>query len=201
MKKLLALVASEDIKEEEITNIQSQTALYNITTERYDISSKGDLISAIKNGNTYDYIYLATHGCDVSWGNISGSLKITWIEFAALICTSQCTNENAVFLHSCCRGGLNQVAWQMFKCCEKIQFVCGPRHNIVPVDLVTAYNLFLFYLEIRRIDPVTSANKVLSATDIRLVCFDRLETVVEPAYITHCDVIQADVDKAFDGLE
>lgn len=201
MKRLLALVAADDINEAEITNISSQIALYGITTDRYDITSKQSLKEALNNGNRYDYIYLATHGCDTHWGNISGTLSISWIEFAAQVCMSECINDSAIFMHSCCRGGLNQVAWKMFFCCEKIQFVCGPRHNLTPPDLIIAFNLFLYNLEVRRIDPVVSASKVLSATDIRLVCFDRIETEVEVGYTQHCASIEAEVDKAFEDPE
>lgn len=196
-KKLLILVASEDINESEVKNIESQINLYGIDSDRFDVSSKKELNDALYNGNKYDFIYLATHGCDTNFGNISGTLNVTWIEFAALVCMSECNKEGTVFMHSCCRGGLNQVAWQMFKCCNHIEFVCGPRNNITPVDLITAFNLFLFHIEVRHLDPVVAAEKVREAIDVRLVCYDRLDTEVEPAYQKHCEMIKDDINKAF----
>ena len=197
MKKMLILVASEDINEAEVKNISSQIEMYGIESDRFDIKSEQDLFDALTNGNDYEYIYLATHGCDTNFGCISGALDITWIQFAALVCTSGCNKEGTIFLHSCCRGGLNQVAWKMFNCCGHIEFVCGPRNNIEPVDLITAFNLFLYHLEVRKLDPVVAAEKVRSALDIRLVCHDRMETEVEPAYTAHCELIKDEVDKAF----
>jgi hypothetical protein len=197
MKKLLVLVASEDIEEAEVKNITSQIELYGISSDRFDIKSKEDLTNALYNGSKYDYIYLATHGCDTTFGNVSGSLDVTWIEFAAMICKSECNKDGTIFLHSCCRGGLNQVAWKMFNCCNHIEFVCGPRNNISPLDLITAFNLFLFHVEVRKLDPVVAADKVRLAIDVRLVCYDRLDTEVEPAYLNHCELIEKEVEEAF----
>lgn len=154
----------------------------------------------MSNGEKYDYVYLATHGCDTNFGNISGSLTVTWIQFAALICASECNKPGSIFLHSCCRGGLNQVAWKMFRCCENIEFICGPRNNISPVDLVISFNLFLFHREVRKLDPVVCADKVSQAVDIRLVCYDRLDIEVESAYIQHCELIDDEISEAFKGI-
>ena len=198
MKNLLVLVASEDIEEAEVKIITSQIELYGISSERFDVKSKKDLRNALYNGKQYDYIYLATHGCDTTFGNVSGSLNVTWIEFAAMICKSGCNKEGTIFLHSCCRGGLNQVAWKMFKCCNHIEFVCGPRNNISSLDLITAFNLFLFHIEVRKLDPVVAADKVRLAIDVRLVCYDRLDTEVEPAYLNHCELINDEVILAFE---
>jgi len=197
MKRLLIIKASCDVSEPELQNIVSQVELYGIETDRFEVTSKEELKEALNNGNEYDYIYLATHGCDTSFGNVSGTLEVTWIQFAALVCSSGCNKDGSVFLHSCCRGGLNQVAWQMFTCCNHIEFVCGPRNNITPVDLITAFNLFLFHVEVRNLDPVVAADKVRDAIDVRLVCYDRLDTEVDPAYLKHCELIKDDVDNAF----
>lgn len=201
MKRLLVLVASEDIEQAEVKNITSQIELYGIKSDQYDIKTKDDLTKALHNGSKYDYIYLATHGCDTNFGNISGTLNITWIQFAAMICASECYRANSIFLHSCCRGGLNQVAWKMFNCCEQIEFVCGPRNNITPLDLIIAFNLFLFHVEVRKLDPVVAADKVRDAIDIRLVCYDRLDAEADPAYLKHCELIAEEVDEAFSDYE
>lgn len=199
-KQMLVLVASEDVADEEVSNITSQVKLYGIDHRRYDIHSRNDLHAALYSGREYDYIYLATHGCDVEFGNVSGSLSVTWLQFAAMVCSSGCNKQDAIFLHSCCRGGLSQVAWRMFKCCNKIGYVCGPRNDIRPVDLVTAFNLFLYNVEVRRIDPVVAADKVLSAIDTRLVCYDRLDVETDVNYLSHCDLIEGDVMKAFEEV-
>lgn len=89
----------------------------------------------------------------------------------------------------------------MFHCCENIEFICDPRNNISPLDLVISFNLFLYHREVRDLDPVVCADKVRQAVDIRLVCYDRLDIEVEPAYIQHCELIADDVMKAFDDID
>ena len=174
-RSLLIIVASDDIEESELNNISAQAELYDIAVLREDLIKSEDLSTALEKHKEIDYIYLATHGCEDSMGNISGSLTISWADFASSICESQILSEETIFMHSCCRGGLNQVAWRMFYECNKIQFVCGPRSNIISADLLIAFNLFLYNIEMKRIDPVAAAKKVELATDVRLVCFDRIE--------------------------
>lgn len=200
-KNLLVLKASEDISDLEIANIVSQITLYGIKSDIENIDSYKKLYDVLHSGKKYDYIYLATHGCETSWGNISGTLDISWIDFGALVCHSDVTKPGCIFLHSCCRGGLNKVAWEMFACCEKIHFICGPRQTLYPVDLITAFNLFLYNVEVKRTDAVIAAEKVLKATDIRLVCFDRLETTVSVDYHHHCNLVSSDINNAFDKIE
>lgn len=199
-KTLLALKASEDISDFEIANIVSQISMYGIKSETAFIDSYDTLYKTLHSGKQYDYIYLATHGCETSWGNISGSLSVTWIEFAAMVCHSGVTKPGSIFLHSCCRGGLNKVAWEMFACCDKIQFICGPRQSLYPVDIITAFNIFLYNVEVKRTDPVIAAEKVLHATDIRLVCFDRLETTSGVDYHHHCNLVTDEIKAAFEKV-
>jgi hypothetical protein len=199
-KKLLILKASEDIHKLEIENIINQVSIYGVESEMFDIKDYNDLKSALTNGQKYDYVYLATHGCDINFGNISGSLNVTWYDFGALICASNCNKPGSIFLHSCCRGGLNQVAYKMFNCCGNIDYICGPRNNINPIDLIMSFNLFLYFKEVRGLDPVVCAEKVKSSIDIRLVCYDRLDVEAEPAYLNHCELTIDKISEAFTNL-
>jgi hypothetical protein len=184
-KKLLIIVASDDIENFEIANISSQANLYGIVVHLERVNSYGDLYVALCKGVRFDYIYLASHGCEDYFGNISGTMKVTWSQFSMLICYSAVPNKGAIFFHSCCRGGAAQVAFQMFSSCELIDYVCGPRHLLKSVDLITAFNLFLYFIEVKKIDAVRSAEKVLSATDIRLICFDQVEVAMDLSYENH----------------
>lgn len=200
MKEMLILKASEDISNSEIENVASQSSLYGIKTEIVTVDSLKSLVMALNTDKKFDYIYLATHGCESYWGDISGSVKVGWVPFAALICSSSIANPGAVFLHSCCRGGLSQVAYQMFACCPSIEFVCGPRHNVTSVDLITVFNLFLYNIETKHIDPVRAAEKVLAATDIRLACYDRIETCCESPFLSHKSQIEGQIESAFANI-
>ena len=65
-KKLLALKASEDISEFEIQNVVSQISMYGIESEVVTVDNYSALYT-LHSGRQYDYIYLATHGCETSW--------------------------------------------------------------------------------------------------------------------------------------
>lgn len=110
---MLILQASGDIQKAEIMNIVSQIAMYEIEAEMRTVSSYDDLYNTLNSGTKYDYIYLASHGCETHWGNISGTVNVNWTSFAALVCTSGVAKPGAIFLHSCCRGELSQVAYQI----------------------------------------------------------------------------------------
>lgn len=196
-KEMLILVASEDIHAAEVVNVESQARLYGINSEISAVTSFEDLYKALKQQPKRDYIYLATHGCESYWGNISGTLSIQWMHFAACVCITEAMKPGAIFLHSCCRGGLNQVAHQMFSCCNKVEFICGPRSSLDPVDLVMAFNLFLYNIETKKVDPVRAAEKVLAATDIRLKCYDRVEHCAGLDYQNHCNMNGPQIDEAF----
>ena len=71
----------------------------------------------------------------------------------------------------------------MFFQCGKIEYVVGPRQNLTSSDILIGFNLLLYNLEHRGIDPIVACKKVLDGTDIRFKCFDRLETESDPAYI------------------
>lgn len=118
-----------------------------------------------------------------------------------MLCSSNCNLPGSIILHSCCRGGLNQVAWSMIQCCSDVHYVCGPRNNISPLDLLICFNLFLYNVEVRMMDPVVAADKVLSAVDIRLVCYDRLDVETEPGYVNHCEIKSGEVDSAFESID
>lgn len=196
-KKILILQASTDVSQSEIDNINSQCILYGINPTVIEITTFEGLHDCLSTGEKYDYLYLATHGCEDYWGNISGTLQIKWTDFAAIICSTQVLNEGAVIFHSCCRGGVAQVAYQMFAVCFRIEYICGPRHNLTSADLITAFNLFLYNLIMKQIDPVRCAEKVLMATDIRLVCFDRIESTGEAGYFDHVEQFGPTIDMAF----
>jgi hypothetical protein len=194
---MLILKASEDITDDELINIVSQTRMYGIESKISQVLNIEELKAELHLGNKYNYVYLATHGNEGFFGSQSGHLTIKWLEYGAEICKSGILLQDSIILHSCCRGGLDQVAYELFYCCGQIQFICGPRQNVNPIDLITAFTIFLYNIEMRKIDPVVSAQKVLSATDIRLVCFDRLETVSQTSYQNHCVLIKPEVDKIF----
>jgi len=169
----------------ECVNIKAQAELYDIQVYDESPTSNAELIDLLNRQFKYDYIYLSAHGNEEEFGNEDQTIDISWMDFGTHLCSSMCMNEDCIVLLSCCRGGLNQVAYDLFYCCFKIAYVVGPRQSLFSHDLLIGFNILLYNLEHRNIDPIVACEKIKLGTDIRFVCFDRLETETEPAYLLH----------------
>jgi hypothetical protein len=180
-KKLLVLRASTDIPDRAIYNIFCHAEDYDINAMHKDVKTIDELIETINNGEKYDYLYFAAHGSDVGFGD-NNSFILSWEQIGALICESNCLNKNAIIMLYCCRGGLNQVAYQLIAACPNVQYVCGARQDMTNIDLTIGFSVFMYNIECRNIDPVLAAKRATKATEIRFQCFDRLEVEAEPMY-------------------
>lgn len=182
-------------EEEEIENIISQSKLYNFEVT---VKSPCDIESLkidLNSGEKYKYLYLSAHGDADGFANTSESLNVPWLEFSIAICESECLTEDAILLLSCCRGGLNEIAYVMFWSCPAIQYVCGPRQNIVSSESIIAFNILLFNLTYRNLDPILSCENIIHGVNIRFKCFDRLETISEAGYVLFKQTQEDDSNK------
>jgi hypothetical protein len=199
MKKDFLILQACGHKDEplETDNIRTQAELYGMTTIVKCINDSNILKQVLENSGSFDYIYLSTHGDEAGFCNESRSLNMNWGELAGLICETNCLKESSILLLSCCRGGLNEVAYDMFWHCPNIEYVVGPRQSLTSDDLLIGFNLLLYNLEHRHVDPIVACEKVLKGTDIRFKCFDRMETMSDSAYI----VRKAYLDKKLEDQE
>lgn len=184
IKKLLIIKAC-DVKggEEECHSIETQAKMYGINTTLISPNNLEELEKGLSSGTKYDYIYLSSHGNDEGICNHNQSLDLSWFDFDVILCSSMCMKENCILVLSCCRGGLNQVAYDLFYCCGKIAYVVGPRQSLPPHDMLISFNILLYNLTHRRLDPIVACEKIKAGTDIRFVCFDKLEVEAEIGYI------------------
>jgi hypothetical protein len=174
-------------EDKEISSIISLSTLHDFDITLKSPCSNKELKEALGNGDQYDYLYLSAHGGSDGFNHQSGKIKLSWQEFGDAICDSECLKENAVLLLSCCRGGLNEIAFDMFDICDKILYVCGPRQNIQSAEAIIGFEILLFNMVYRDIDPIVACEKIKLATDIRFKCFDRLETQSDPAYLSRLE--------------
>jgi len=175
-------IASED---DECKNIATQAGMYGIEVDMVSPKTSDDLIAALNSGKKYDYLYLSSHGDINGVCNHSKSIQMSWFELGLQLCGSMCMKENCILMLSCCRGGLNQIAYDLFYCCMKIAYIVGPRQNLPAQDMLIAFNILLYNVAYRQLDPVVAAEKIRLATDIRFVCFDQLEIQGEYGYWAH----------------
>jgi hypothetical protein len=181
----------------ETQNIFEQLQLYDFNVDMSNIENGDRLKEVLQTDKKYDLIYLSAHGDEDGFSNEAEDYKSSWKNFGELIYNSSCLAPENILLLSCCKGGLNKVAYEMFYICPEIEYICGPRISLDSCEMLIGFNVFLFNTFYRGIDPIISAEKALSATDIKFKCFDRLETVSETAYLIHTeviDIIQVDTD-------
>ena len=98
-----------------------------------------------------------------------------------------CMKPDCIIMLSCCRGGLNQVAFDLFYCCTKISYIVGPRQSLTSDEMLISFNVLLYNLEHRNVDPIIACEKIKAATDLRFFCFDKLETEGELAYLIRAE--------------
>jgi hypothetical protein len=186
-KRLLILQACGIPGEElEINNIENHAQLYGIIVDKHCPKTSAELETILYkfDGIAYDYIYLSSHGDDRGFANHNCSLNVSWREFGIMLCASGCMKENSIVMLSCCRGGLNQVAYQLFYQCNHINYVVGPRQSLPPVEMMICFNLLLFNIEHRGVDPLVACEKIKNGTDTRFVCFDIMETEGDFGFIS-----------------
>jgi len=185
-KKILILRACGIKGEaEECNGISNQAKLYDLEVFDYCPKDNVEVSNCLENEVQYDYIYLSSHGNDEGFMSEDGNVNYSWKDFGEMLCDTNCMKEGCIVMLSCCRGGLNQVAYTLFSFCSKIDYIVGPRQSLCAHDMLISFNVLLYNLERRYVDPIVACSKILLSTDIRFICFDRLETTRSADYIIY----------------
>ncbi|MDX1940293.1 MAG: hypothetical protein SFU99_07065, partial [Saprospiraceae bacterium] len=199
----LILGCSElDSEEREINIIETQAELYGIEPIKYGLTSFDDLVEALNLGIQFDFIYLSAHGDEIGFSDQSGNIDVSLKEFGEMLHNNNCLTKNSYLLLSCCRSGLNDVAFDLINFCPGIQFVCGPRLSLSTEEIVMGFSIFLYNIAYKDIDPVIACDKIRNSTDLRFICFDRLEVVTETAFLLRTqkyEILEVDLDG--DGMK
>ena len=180
MKELLVIRITVDIPDESVAELYYHAKHYGINPTLRDVSNLDELKLALSEGK-YDYIYFAGHGNETCFSD-NHLFTSSWSEIGIIICETDCLADNSIIMLYCCKGGINTVAFQLIAECNNISYVCGAKQNMKSIDLIIGFNVFMYNIESRRIDPVIAANKSTAATDIRFECFDRVSVQCNPHY-------------------
>ncbi len=180
MKKLLVVRVSEDVTDDAILDIYCHAKHYSIIPSHTEVKDLTELEEKLS-GEKYDYLYFAGHGSGTCFGD-EKTFIASWSEIGSIICSTNCLNNGAIVMLYCCKGGLNTVTYQLMAACPAIEYVCGAKQNMKNIDLIIGFNVFMYNIENRNIDPVLAAQKATLATEIRFECFDRTEVEASPLY-------------------
>jgi hypothetical protein len=186
-KKILILRAcGSEGEQEECDIIKSQSKLYGFDVDDRCLKTNNELKAILqpKPKPLYDFIYLSSHGNSYGFGNNKrNGIYCSWDDFGSLLCNAACMKDDCKVLLSCCRGGLDKVAYTLFYHCGQISYIVGPRQDLLPLEMAISYNILLFNLKHRGIDPIVACEKIKAVTDIRFICFDRLEVETRTDYL------------------
>lgn len=175
-KRILILKACGSSDEpHECNGICEQAQLYGIESVCKCVKDNEDLEDFLSSHDLFDYIYLSAHGNAEGFVSEDDKVNMSWQKLAMLLCQSKCMNEDSILMLSCCRGGLMEVAYDIFLTCQQICYVLGPRQSLTSADMHICFGIFLYNMEIRSIDPVMACEKIKLATDQRFSCYDRQE--------------------------
>lgn len=175
-KRILILKACNSSDEpHECNGICEQAQLYGIESVCKCVKDNDDLERILYSHGLFDYIYLSAHGNVEGFASEDEKVNMRWQKLAMLLCKSNCMNEDSILMLSCCRGGLMEVAYNIFLTCQQICYVLGPRQSLTSADMHICFGIFLYNMEIRGVDPVVACEKIKLATDQRFSCYDREE--------------------------
>lgn len=187
MTRALIIVATGDDALCELASIKSAFKYEGIEVDTIDmrrgVCTSDSLRKRVARKKvSWSYVYVCGHGDGQTFGDDNLGLTVFWWDLSFWICDK--LEPSATFLAACCRGGFNQVAYEIFAGCDRVDAVIGPRFNAYSGDLRAGFIAYLHHVESRRNDPTTAALAAGAASGIDFVLFDRLETTVSPAYLT-----------------
>ena len=159
----------------ECNGICEQAQLYGIESVCKCVRDNGELGKILYLNGLFDYIYLSAQGNSEGFASEDEKVNMSWQKLAMLLCKSKCMNEDSILMLSCCRGGLMEIAYDIFLTCQQINYVLGPRQSLTSADMHICFGIFLYNMEMRRVDPVVACEKIKLATDQRFSCYDKEE--------------------------
>lgn len=162
-----------DVEGNECGGIFEQSEMYGVKVVSKVIEDDITLQRVLVEHGKFDYIYLSAHGSPdfVKIGNTT----LRWEIFADILCSTECMNDDCFLLLSCCQSGLRTVASKMFSICGNIKNIVGPKRSLNSADMHISFGLFLYNIEVRKMDPIVACEKIKLATDLRFSCYERDE--------------------------
>ena len=141
-KRILILKACGGSDEpHECNGICEQAQLYGIESVCKCVKDNEDLENILYSHGLFDYIYLSAHGNSEGFSSEDEKVNMSWQKLPMLLCKSKCMNEDSILLLSCCRGGLMEVAYNIFLTCQQICYVLGPRQSL-PLLICISVSVF-----------------------------------------------------------
>jgi hypothetical protein len=153
----------EQIPDEHVEAFGKMCEINGVRFKHIDIKSQDELKGCL-NGN-FKYICFAGHGNSLVFGDES-DFEIDWAALGQILCSSNCFTFHANILLYCCEGGLFEVGCTLIESCPKLDFIIGAKHKQNSIDLLNAFNIFIYNIQIKNLTDEEAAHKAFQATEI-----------------------------------
>ena len=184
IEKRILIIKACGIKgeDEECDLVANFCKLLKINVSVLCPNSNEELYDYLKDSGEFDFMYLSSHGNETMFSKEDKTISDTWFNLSAKICEHNCLKEEAIIMLSCCRSGLQTVAYTLFMSCPMISYVIGAKQSLTPSQMSISFIIFLFNIVNKNNDPVVAAEKIRLSTDLRFIGFDRMETTETMEY-------------------
>ncbi len=172
MPKDLIFIRADQIAipDSDVDAFQHMCYAYGVDLKRKEVKSEDDIEDALS--GIFKYICFAGHGDECSFGNES-DLSLSWDRIGEIICQKNCLHHNGIVILFCCKGGLTEVGCKLIESCPNLDFIVGVPENENSLGLLTAYSIFIYNLEINRLDEEESIHRAICGTGIKIEHFYR----------------------------
>jgi len=186
----LILKASEDACGSEIAALEANLKATDskVVIRQIDWVSQDDFIAKVGD-NKFKIIYVGAHADGKGFGDNNKGVWHDWQTLALSICISDCMVPEGVLFMGCCRGGMKTIALQIFKVCNRIDYIVGPNQKAKGGDLVAAFTAFVRDLK-NGAAPIEATERATGATGDQYTCHDRQELDVELTLSEQLDRIE-----------
>ena len=175
MKRLLTIKAASDVCSDEIKHLEAIAGMFGIEHEGMELDDMSSFTSELETKKAFDFVYLGAHANTEFFGESDGSKIFHWHELASCFCGTESLNPGSVLLLGCCRGGLKNVALDLFCACDRIDYICGPRWTVTGADISAGFHIFIYNYVIRREQPSKAVKRASKGTGYDFFCHDRVE--------------------------
>jgi hypothetical protein len=176
VKRLLIVKAASDVCAAEVEHLQAIADMFGIQHRVFLLTDIRQFQETLCDSDEkFDFIYLAAHANTQSFGERDGNNAIAWRSLGEALCESECLNPESILMLGCCRGGLKQVALELFGSCDQIDYICGPRWKVADCDISVGFHVFIYNMVARREQPSVAVDRASRATNYEFFCHDRVE--------------------------
>lgn len=147
--RLLILQLSKDVQACEINAVTQAAENLQLGYHREPLLTRENLgsLASLCGSSQYDLVYICGHGDETTIGEPDDSIsQVTWPQLSAVLCNS--LTADASFFLSCCDGGLESVATDLFVGCDELKYVFGVPQTAYPWQLVSAFTNVLTQLRV-----------------------------------------------------